>query len=480
LNFKPIFYVNGILLLILSAAMLIPALIDLAHHSTDWKVFAGAQIITGFTGFALIFINRDKKFHMTLRETFLLTTLSWVFMAAFGGLPFYFSEIKLSFTDAFFEAMSGITTTGSTVITGLDNMPHGILLWRALLQWLGGIGFLVVALAILPLLQISGMQLFKTQSFDIEKIMPSASQMAVYICCIYAFLTLACAAFLYAAGMTPFEAVCHAMATLSTGGFSTSDGSIGHFNSPLIEVIVIYFMLLASLPFVLYLRMIRGDASAIFNDGQVRTFLGIIAFCIAGLTIYLMATARFAFFEALRHAAFKVVTLITTSGFATQDYSLWGPFAIGMAFLITFLGGCSGSTAGGIKIFRLQILWEMVKLQVRKLMAPHGVFQAHYNRKPVDISVLNAVGIFFFVYIASFAFIGVLLQLTGLDFITAFSGAATAVSNVGPGLGSMIGPAGNFASLPHPAIWVLSLGMLLGRLEFFTLLVLLAPGFWKR
>lgn len=480
MNFKPVFYVNGILLLILSAAMLIPALIDLAHNSSDWKVFAGAQIITGFTGFALIFINRDKKFHMTLRETFLLTTLSWVFMAAFGGLPFYFSEVKLTFTDSFFEAMSGITTTGSTVMTGLDKMPHGILLWRSLLHWLGGVGFLVVALAILPLLQVSGMQLFKTQSLDIEKVMPSANHIAIYICCIYAFLTLACAIFLYAAGMTSFEAVCHAMATMSTGGFSTSDASLGHFNSPLIEIIVIYFMVLASLPFVLYLRMVRGDAGALVNDSQVRVFLGIIAFFVAALTVYLMATNTFSFLEALRHAAFKIVTLITTTGFATKDYTVWGPFALAIAFIVTFLGGCSGSTSGGIKTFRLQILWEMVKQQVRKLMAPHGVFQAHYNRKPVESSVLNAVGVYFFVYIASFAIIGALLQLTGLDFITAFSGAATAVSNVGPGLGDMIGPAGNFSNLPAPAIWVLSAGMLLGRLEFFTLLVLLAPGFWKR
>lgn len=479
INFKPIFYVNGILLLILSAAMLGPMIIDLTNHSPDWKAFAGMQIITAFFGFSLLFVNRQEKFSMTLKETFLLTSLSWVFMAAFGALPFCFTEANLTYTDAFFEAMSGITTTGSTAIVGLDNLSHGILFWRAMLHWLGGIGFLIIALAILPLLQISGMQIFKTQSFDIEKIMPSASQMAIAILFIYIFLTFACAMFLYGAGMTVFEAFCHAMATLSTGGFSTSDGSIGHFNSAMIDIIIIVFMLLGGLPFVLYLKALKGSLKSLLNDGQVQSFIGTVLFFTAMLTAYLMVTNQFGLFTALRHSAFKVVTLMTTTGYATQDYTLWGPFAISIAFLLTFLGSCSGSTAGGIKIFRLQILWSMLKQQLNRLLVPNGIFQVHYNHKPIDATVQISVGVFFFVYLASFILFGMLLMLTGLEFVTAFSGSVTALSNVGPGLGATIGPVGNFSTLAPSSIWVLSAAMLLGRLEFFTLLVLFLPRFWK-
>lgn len=479
MNYKPIFYINGILLLIFSMAMTVPTLIDLANHAPDWKVFAGVQIITAFFGFSLLFVNKQQKFQMTLKETFLLTSLSWVFLTAFGALPFCFTETNLSYTNAFFEAMSGITTTGSTVITGLDHLPHGILLWRAMLQWLGGIGFLIIALAILPMLQISGMQIFKTQSFDIEKVMPSASQMAVAILFIYIFLTLACAMFLYSAGMTVFEAFCHALSTVSTGGFSTSDGSIGHFNSPLIDIIVIVFMILGALPFVLYLKTLKGNTNSLPKDGQVRAFIGtILAFTVI-LTLYLMVTDQFDLLTALRHAAFKVVTLMTTTGFATQDYTLWGPFAIAVAFLLTFTGSCSGSTSGGMKIFRLQILWSMLKQQLNRLLVPNGVFQVHYNRKPIDAPVQISVSVFFFIYLASFVFFGMLLMLTGLEFVTAFSGSITALSNVGPGLGSTIGPAGNFSTLPSASIWILSVAMLLGRLEFFTLLVLLSPRFWR-
>ncbi len=480
MNFKPIFYVNGILLLILSAFMLFPALVDLAKGSHDWKVFAGSQIITAFAGFSLIFINNQKKFTMTLRETFLLTGVSWLLLATFAAIPFYLAGIKLTYTDAFFEAMSGITTTGATVISGLDHLPHGILLWRAMLHWLGGIGFLIIALAILPLLQISGMQIYKTQSFsDVDKAMPSASQMAITILLIYIIFTILCTALLDLAGMSTFDAICHAMSAVATGGFANYDLSIGYFQNPTIDMICLVFMLLGAMPFVLYIRAIKGDFSALFKDSQVRAYLGIVFTLSIMCTFYLFGTGQQGFLDSLRNGFFTIITLMTTTGFASGDYTQWGPFIIGMAFLATFMGSCSGSTSGGIKIFRLQILWKMLQQQTRKLVSPHGLFQVQYNGKIVEPSVQAAVAGFFFMYIASWLIFSIMLQMTGLDFVTAFTGAITALSNVGPGLGHIIGPAGNFSEVNETAIWILSAAMLMGRVEYFTLLVLVMPRFWR-
>lgn len=480
MNFRPIFYINGILLLILSAAMLLPTLIDLSEGSDDWKVFASAQIITAFAGFCLLFSNQQKKFHMTLKETFLLTSLSWVMLAAFAALPFCFSVLRLDYTQAFFEAMSGITTTGSTVITGLDNLPQGVLLWRCMLHWLGGIGFLIIALAVLPLLQISGMQIYKSQSFgEIDKVLPSASQMAIVIMCIYIVLTIAATVAFHFAGMSLFDAFCHAMSAVSTGGFANYDSSLGYYRSPVIEWIAIFFMLAGALPFVLYLRMLRGDRHALVKDSQVRAFLGIVCVTTLMMIAYLVLTGRYYPLDALRSAFFMVVTIITTAGLVHTDYTAWGSFAIAIAFMLTFMGSCSGSTSGGIKVFRLQILWAMMMQQLNKLMKPHGIFQVHYNRKIVEPSLQAAIAGFFFVYILLWGVFGVALQLCGLDFMTAFSAAATALSNAGVGLGHTIGPAGNFSSLPDSTLWIISLAMLMGRLEFFTLLVILTPRFWR-
>ncbi|MDP2206585.1 MAG: TrkH family potassium uptake protein [Alphaproteobacteria bacterium] len=479
MSFKPVFFINGILLLILSAAMFLPVIIDLAHDSGDWKVFASAQLITAFVGFALIFANREDSFSLNLRQTFVLTSVSWVFMTAFAALPFCFSEVQLSYTRAFFEAMSGLTTTGSTVIVGLDDLSKGILLWRAMLEWLGGIGFLVVALAVLPLLQVSGMQIFKTQSFGMEKVLPSAQQMAFYILMLYVCLTLACAILLFAADMSLFDAFCHAMTAVATGGFANYDNSIGHFNSASIDWIIISFMLLGALPFVQYVRMLKGNSRAVIDDVQVRTFFGILFSLSAIVALYLVYTDQKPFLDAIRSSVFMLTTLMTTAGFTSGDYGSWGPLAVGVAFVAMYLGACSGSTAGGIKTFRLQILWAMLQQQVRKLIVPHGVFQVHYNKKVVGSDVLASVAVFFFVHIMTWLAVTLLLHMTGLDFTTAVSAAITAVSNVGPGLGPLIGPAGTFAPLSDDAIWILSVGMLLGRMEFLTLFVLLAPRFWR-
>lgn len=479
MNFKPVFYINGILLLILSGFMLLPVLIDLADDSPDWRVFASAQIVTSFIGFALIFSNREKSFSLSLRQTFILVTVSWIFLTVFAALPFAFANIQMSLAAAFFEAASGLTTTGSTVLTGLDQLPRGILLWRAILQGLGGIGFLIVALAVLPLLQISGMQIFKTQSFGMEKVLPSAQQMAFYILMIYLALIFSCAILFYIADMSVFDAFCHAMTAVATAGFANYDSSIGHFDSNVIDMIAITFMWLGALPFVLYVRMLKGDSKALIRDSQVTAFFSIL-FTLAGIvTVYLLLTGQKGLFDALLNSVFMITTLMTTTGFATEDYSAWGPLVVGVAFAATFLGACSGSTAGGIKTFRLQILWSMFQQQIRKLISPRGVFHVHYNGKMVEHSVQASVAGFIFVFMLTWLAFTLMLLATGLDFMTALTGAATAISNVGPGLGPVIGPAGNFNALPDDAIWILSFGMLLGRVELLTFFVLLAPRFWR-
>lgn len=479
MNFKPIFYVNGILLLVLAAAMLAPIGIDLIDKSADWQVFASAQAVTAFVGMMLVLMNKQKSLKVTIRETFLLTTIGWIFMATFGALPFVFSQAEMSFTGGFFEAMSAITTTGSTAVTGIDALPRGIILWRFMLLWIGGIGFLIIALAVFPLLQISGMQIFKTQSFQIEKVMPTASQMAAFICAIYTGLTALCAIFLYAAGMTTFDALCHAMAAISTGGISTHDSAVAWFNSPIIEFILVIFMIMGGIPFVLYMRFLRGDTGAIWKDSQVRTFLSILAGLTIACTVWLVHSGKFEWLDAFRNALFLTVSYITTTGFVNGDHSDWGHFSVGIAFLAIFVGSCSGSTAGGVKIFRIQILFLMLHQQLRKLMMPHGVFHVRYNGKPVDAALQASVAGFFFIFIMSWLAIGVTLQLTGLDFTTAFSGAIAALSNTGVGTGDLIGPSGNFANLPNSSIWVMSFAMLFGRIEFLTLLVILQPAFWR-
>jgi len=479
-SYKPIFFTLGVLLTILSVTMLWPTLIDLSNHNPDWKVFAGSQIITAFIGIALTLTNRQESYKLNMREAFLLTNLSWIVIAAFGALPFCFSELKLNYTDAFFESMSGITTTGSTVIVGLDDAPPGILFWRSILQWLGGVGILIMALSVLPLLKVGGMQLFKAESLDVEKVMPSAAQIATNIGVIYIILTILWAGFYALAGMSVFDAFAHSMTTIATGGFSTSDQSLRHFDSDIIDFIAMSGMIVGGLPFVLYLRALRGDPEAIFRDSQVRWFFTILTASIFITTLYLMTTMNMPLKEAIRYGSFNITSLITGTGYATADYSLWGPFFISMAFFLMCIGGCAGSTTCGIKIFRFQVLYAVSVTQLKKLLSPNGVFQPYYNGKPIPSGIPTAVMSFFFLFAISFTVLAMTLQLIGLDFITAMSGAATAIANVGPALGPIIGPSGTFNSLPDSAKWVLCLGMLLGRLELFTLLVMLSPQFWKR
>ena len=463
----------------LAVAMCLPAVADAAANNPDWQVFLTAAVFTLFVGGTLALSSRGAIRTITPRQGFVLTTMLWIVIPAFAALPFAFADMDLSYTDAFFESMSGLTTTGSTVIRSLDVAPPGVLIWRALLQWLGGIGVIAMAIAILPLLRIGGMQLFRMESSDrSEKATPRTTQLVAYISFIYLGVSVICAFAYWAAGMSGFDAIAHAMTTIATGGFSTYDGSIAHFESATIEYIGVVFMLIGSLPFVLYLRALRGNTRSFLLDDQVRLFLLIVVVSIFAVTYYRYKMGV-EIDTALREAAFNVVSIITGTGYATADYGAWGSFGLMMFFFLMFVGGCAGSTTCGVKIFRFQVLYATAVTQIRRLLEPHGVYLAYYNRKPIPEEVSASVMAFFFLYVLSYAVIAVALGLIGVDFLTAASGAATAISNVGPGLGPTIGPSGTFATLPDGAKWVLSAGMLLGRLELFTVLVLLLPSFWR-
>jgi trk system potassium uptake protein len=480
LDFRPIFHVIGLLLTTLGIAMLVPAAVDIVADHRDWQVFAAASLTTSFIGIGMFLSTRGSIQELNLRQAFLLTALSWLTIAVFGALPFLYAELNLSVTDAMFESMSGITTTGSTVITGLDNAPPGILLWRALLQWMGGIGIIVMAVAVMPMLQVGGMQLFRMESSDnSEKILPRAAQIAGALALLYFGITAVCAICLWASGMTAFEGVAHAMTSVATGGYSTSDASIGHFDSGLIDTIITLFMVIGSLPFVLYLQALRGRPLLLWRDTQVQWFFALATLAIVVLSIYRVIDANISMLEALRYTSFNIVSIMTGTGFTSTDYGTWGGFSIGLFFLVMFIGGCAGSTSCGVKIFRVQVLIETARRQIQKLLQPHGVFTPKYNDKPIPPAVRDAVMNFFFLFFGCFIALALCLSAFGLDFITAASGAGSAIANVGPGLGDIIGPAGHFGTLPDGAKWFLMIGMILGRLELIGILVLLSPAFWR-
>jgi len=480
IDIRPVLLVVGVLLATLGCAMMLPALYDLALLDADWQTFAVSAAFTLFVGIGLAFANSGHGANLTIRQGFLLVAAAWVLLTAFGALPLAWSQLDLSFTDAYFEAMSAITTTGSTVITGLDEAPAGILLWRALLQWAGGLGIIFMAVAILPMLQVGGMQLFRIEAFEIEdKVLPRATEIARWLLFIYLGLTALCALAYYAAGMSLFDAVTHSMTTLATGGFSTHDASIAYFSNNWIEFAAIVFMCLASLPFVLYVRALKGDFRVLVASSQVRGFFVVIAVFVALAWIAYRTTPPEPAPERLLTIAFNVVSIITTTGYATTAYDNWSSMAVSLFFVLTFIGGCQCSTSGGIKIFRLQVIYKAVRMRVKTMIWPSGVFTESYNGKPLAGGVARAVMGFFFLYLLSFLVIAALLNALGLDPLTAMSATVTAMSNVGPGLGPIVGPVGSFAPLPDAAKWILSFAMLLGRLELFTVLVLLTPVFWR-
>lgn len=481
MEIRPLLIVIGALTAILGLAMLLPALADLVAGNDDWRVFVSTSLITTATGAGLWAASSGRTQPLNLKQAFLLTTLIWVVLTLFGALPLYLSNLNLTVTEAVFEAMSGITTTGATVIIGIDSAPPGVLLWRGLLQWFGGLGIVVMAIAVLPMLQVGGMQMFKAEAFETpDKILPRAAQIAGGMVTIYVFLTVVCAGAYWFFGMGLFDAVVHSMTTVATGGFSTRAGSIESYHSAAIDYLAITFMILGALPFALYLGAVQGGRwGAILRDSQVRTFLIIVFTVTIAMMLLQIRLGLYHGEEAFRHGLFSVVSVITGTGFSTIDYGAWGSFGLTTFFILTFVGGCTGSTSCGIKVFRFQVLARDMAQHVRQILFPHMVYVKRYNGRPLPDSVSASVQSFVFLYFVSFIILSIGLSLSGLDPVTALSGAATAISNVGPGLGDIIGPSGNFAPLPEISKWLLIAGMLVGRLEILIILVLFTPHFWQ-
>jgi trk system potassium uptake protein TrkH len=480
LDLRPVGYVIGLLVAVLGIAMLVPMFVDIFDGNDHWPAFAESAIVTLVIG-GVIAISCSNTMHqgLTIQQTFLLTTGVWLALPVFGALPFVLGETDARFVDAFFEAMSGLSTTGSTVFSGLDSMPRGLLLWRGILQWLGGIGIIVVAMVFLPELRVGGMQIFRTEGFDtFGKILPRATEIASRISVIYVSLSLICALAYISAGMQPFDAVVHAMTTIATGGFSNYDASFAAFAGP-VSYVACVFMILAALPFVRFVQLSAGTARPLLRDTQIHVFL-VTAFIIAALiTGWNWAQANASGEEALRYALFNSVSLMTGTGFANADYGQWGSFAIAVLFFTGLIGGCAGSTACSIKIFRYQLLFASIKAQLQKTRSPHGVFTPRYAGRPVDDDVLNSVMSFFVFFTVTLGLLAVALAMTGLDFVTSLSGAATALANVGPGFGDQIGPSGNFAGLNDTAKWLLAAAMLIGRLELLAVYVIFTVQFWR-
>ena len=479
-NYKTVFFTLGILQIILGISMVFPIIVQLVFNEFD-SSFISASIITIIFGILFFLSNLDHNKKLSLQNAFLLTALSWISIAVFGSLPFIFSELNLTITDSFFESMSGITTTGSTIINNLNSSPKAILLWRALLQWLGGIGIIIMAITLMPIMNVGGMQLFKVSSSDTsEKILPKTKEIALRLIFIYLILTFLCSFFYNISGMNFFDSLTHSMTTIATGGFSNYNESIGYFNSVKIEIISIIFIILGSIPFIAYIKFLSGKKNVFYKDTQIKSFVKIIFFSILILFFYLFFFSENFSDITLRSISFNVVSILTGTGYVTQDFDSWGSFPLIYFLILMFIGGCAGSTACGIKIFRVQILYLFLKNQLKKIIYPRGIFVIKYDNNNINEKSMASIISFIYLYIIIFFIIAALLSLSGLDFTTSISGAATSISNVGPGLGELIGPNGNFSELPNFSKWTLSLGMILGRLELFAILVLFLPSFWMK
>lgn len=474
-----IFRVTAIFCLMLSAAMLIPLAVDLESNNPDWKVFGVTSGMVAFLSVYVILITNGRKTTFNLASGFLLINVLWIAVSVVSALPYIFSAYHVSFTDAVFESVSGLTTTGSTVLSKLENMPRGLLLWRSLTQWLGGVGFVAMGILLLPFLRDGGMQFFQLESSErAEKPVARIETFSKMLVTVYVILTIFCILGYGAAGMSWFDAINHAFATISTGGFSTRDASMMEANNWILIVGCI-FMVVGALPFTLFMWVLFRTGGS-WKDSQISTLLWLIS----GLTLLMLIFAEFpggfGTFDKFIHSLFNVISLVTTTGFASTDYLEWGPAIMGVVMIATFVGGSSGSTAGGFKTYRLIILFEVIWVALKRLKFPHGVFPVFYREKQVSSSGIGTFNDFLSVFMVTLFFGTIALTFTGLDFETSISGALTALCNVGPGWGPQIGPSGNFAGISDPAKWILTALMLLGRLEIMTVLVILTPSFWQQ
>ena len=480
-----ILFICGILSLFIGTLMLIPTGVDFFVNKTqDGQVFLLCALGITFCGMAisaLSYRNWDEK--PSLKEMFVTTSSCWFWVGLISALPFYFSGQSISFTDAVFESVSGLTTTGATILANIDSLPEGFLIWRAILQWLGGIGIVILAITVLPILRIGGMQLFTTESSDSSgKDSPFVTSKLRRFIYVYIFITCLCILCLWFAGMSFFDATAHALTCVSTGGFSTHDLSIGYFKSPLIEWILMFFMTIGGLPLALVAAFFDGQWKKVKSNMQAKTFLSMLIVIILPISILMWALMpQFSsFLDTLRTFAFHVISIITTTGYVTENYALWGPFFVLFFFFLLPIGGCTGSTTGGIKVFRFSILARTLKRHLTLMVSPHAVIFPRYDDKPVTDDIMFSVMSFITIFFLTTIICAIGLSLTGLDILTALSGTLTSIANVGPGLGHLIGPDKSFILLPATAKWLLAIVMILGRLEFMTIVVLFLPKLWAK
>lgn len=480
MQLRPALYIASYFGIGLSLAMVIPALLDLVNGAPSWSVFAvsaGGVFCISLLGVVSL---REPMPVFTPRFGFLLTTVIWFLCCIMAAVPFWLSSLPLTPAAAFFEAASALTTTGATVLSELDAMAQSYLLWRALLQWLGGIGIVAIGLFLFPFLRIGGMQMFRTENSDrSDKALPRLASVTRALCFIYVFFSVICAITYAALGMSVFDAICHAMTTIATGGFSTHDRSFGFFQDARLLWAAVFFMIVGSLPFVLYVEVLVRGRFNLWRDWQARTFILGLCAVILALTLWLVQHRGLQFGEALTQAAFNVVSIVTTTGYASDDYAVWGPFAFGVFYILTFIGGCSGSTTGGIKVYRFIIVFQALRRAFTRLVYPHAMQPLRFGERIIEQEVYDSVVIFFISFFLVYGLTILALSLAGQDFVTALTGAQTALTNVGPGLGETIGPAGNFAPLGEFELWLLSFVMVLGRLEIMTVLILFTPVFWR-
>ena len=478
-NIKPIALVGGTVICAVGFLLFIPLITEIIYQTESWQSYAVPILLYLIVGGSLVIINRNIELKISIKEAFLITVLSWILLSILCAIPFIYTQLKLSVVDAIFESMSGITTTGATILNNLDNLPKGILIWRALLQWLGGIGIVVIALVILPFLRIGGMQLFHLEGDDpYDKFLPKISSVITKIILFYSGLTTILVVLYFINGMTLFDAVAHSFTTISTGGFSTHNDSFAYFQSNSIINIAIVFMIIGSIPFLLLAQTTLTN-NALFKDNQVRVLIFILVIAIALIYLFARPYIEGSTLNQLSTISFNTISIISGTGYVSSNFEEWGNYASVLFLILMFIGGCAGSTTGGLKIFRFQILFKYIHLHLKKMLQPHVVLSAQFNGKKVTESTYESVMTFFFVYIITFASSALLLSFSGLDFLTCISAAASAISNVGPGLGEIIGPEGNYSSLTNYSKLVLVLTMFLGRLEMLTILILFLPSFWK-
>ena len=480
IDLPAVFFFVGTVLCGFGAAMLLPALVDIIDANLDYRVFITCSAIAIFVGLSMALAFRAHRNFLGIREVMLTAPAAWLTVVAFCALPFVFSSFRLSYTDAVFETMSGISATGSTVIVGLDGAPAGLLLWRWLLIWFGGFGFVTLAVLVLPFLRIGGLQLFVLDlSVQSAKFVPRMIDLVVKLALVYVGITALGALAFRIEGMSSFDAIGHSMAAVATGGFSSHDASIAWFNSPAIEWTVSLLMVVSAMPFVLHLEALRRGPQVLLRDAQVRLFLGIIGLAIVALFLWRVVANNAPLLDAAREATFNVTSMISTTGFSSQDFDKWGGFPPLLLLVMMLVGGCTGSTAGGIKMFRLRILIETLRLQTHRQTYPHGTFVVNYNGQPVTDAVRAGVALYFYVYLTTFFTFALLLAFCGVPFEASLGGSATALGGVGPGLGPIIGPCCTFAPLPDAAKWLLTIEMLAGRLEILILVIPLTRTFWR-